>query len=111
MKNFLQSTLKSLNKKSASTPKNYTLITGGHLTLTRNLLENFNNKKSNNKFLVLYKDYNIQKDSFFKNLENVQVFNCDINNLDDLDEFSSFLENEKVKVKFLRNLKINFKLV
>jgi hypothetical protein len=105
MKNFLQSTFNSLNPLKSS-HKNYTLITGGHLKLTRDLLDSLilNDKghKSNKKFFILHKDYDLHKDDFYKKHENIQVFNCDVNKLDDLDEFSSFLEKEKFKVKFVR---------
>ncbi len=102
MKGFLQSTINTFRPARAK----YTLITGGHLKLTRDLLENIiNDNKANNNsslinnFFILHKDYQINKDDFYTKHENVQVFNCDMNSSDDFQEFSFFLEKQKFKVK------------
>ena len=105
MKNFFKSTYNSLYPIKSS-QLNYTLITGGHLKLTRDLLDSFKQnekgQKSNKNFFILHKDYDIHKDDFYKKHDNIQVFNCDVNKLDDIEEFSSFIEKEKFKVKFVR---------
>jgi len=102
MKGFLQSTFNTLRPTRAK----YTLITGGHLKLTRDLLDNImknnnagDNSRQLNKFFILHKDYHINKDDFYKKHENIQVFNCDVNNSEDFQEFSFFLEKQKFKVK------------
>ncbi len=81
-------------------------MTGGHLKITKDLLDNIvkHNSADFKNFERNHKDYEINKDEFYKTKQNVQVFNCDLNRPDDLDEFTAFVEREKFKVKFYLNL-------
>jgi len=95
-----------------------TVITGGRLDITKRLIEKMQKSEKAN-IIVLYENYDDLKEDFYKKYENdelneeknrqvisnrIQVFNCNLRNQDDKDEFISFLENNKLKV--IINLRI-----
>lgn len=89
------------------------IVTGGKLDMARRLIEKMQTLEKSN-IIVLYENYDNLKDDFYtkferedlnkkkksskNNINKLQVFNCDLKNQDDKEEFISFLENNKLKV-------------
>lgn len=92
---------KVFNYRKTNHKKGLTIITGGNLDISKRLISKLN-KAENPEILVLYKNYDNLKDEFYSNFDpkkQIQVFNCDLSNQEDKEEFISFLENNKKKVK------------
>ena len=84
-----------------NTNKNtFTLFTGGHLKFTYDIINKLTKQNPGLKFLVLFSENNYNNKNTQNYSDNVQIFNCDINKSDDLDEFAAFLKsNKEIKVK------------
>lgn len=110
MKTFKHSISRIL--KSYHGDKGLTVVTGGNLDFTKRFIEKIHTKEKS-QIIILYKDYEELKDDYYANLEKqvreieksnlkllnkMQVFNCNIANQDDKDEFIFFLENNNFKV-------------
>jgi hypothetical protein len=115
-----------LNYRKTKPKDGITIITGGNLDITKRLVEKllyqnnsmYNDNKYSNTYknqegeiLILYKNYNNLKDDFYEvnfiNKEEntnkkIQVFNCDLSNQEDKEEFFFFLENNKKQVKKIK---------
>jgi hypothetical protein len=110
----LYSSLKKL-LRIKDTGDGLTVVTGGKLDITKRLLEKIQLTNKSD-IIVLYQNYDNLKEDFYskfeseKNNSKIQVFNCDLTNQDDKEEFISYLENNKIKVKsiFLKNSLNNF---
>jgi hypothetical protein len=82
--------LKNIFTKSKG--KTYSLLTGGHLRFTKDIIYKLGDKTQN--YLVLHKDY---IDHSYDDLPNVRVFNCDVSSPDDITELLLYLK-EDIKV-------------
>jgi hypothetical protein len=75
--------------------KTFTLLTGGHLNYTKDILTKINEKNKN--YIILHKD-NTQTDNNinYDNFPNTQVFNCDSSKHEDIEELLLYLKDNKV---------------
>ena len=123
--NFLKNIKNKILPNSAnknSTNNYYTLFTGAHLKYTKDIIMKISLNNPELRFLVLNKDYIIEdeneldshenlKDDLNKNkflnappilesTDKIQIFNCDVTNEDDLEEFTQYIQSNDFKVKF-----------
>ncbi len=77
-------------------PKNITLLTGGHLSFSRNIIK----RNPDKEYFVICKNYDAQIDTFYSQSKNLKVFNCDVSIQDDLEELLFFIKKESIKVIF-----------
>jgi hypothetical protein len=74
-----------------SNSKAYTILTGGQLKYSKDILIKLDNPSK--KYLVLHKDY---QDSLYDDSSNVRVFNCDLSQHQDLEELLHYLKDHRV---------------
>jgi len=83
-------------------PKFITILTGGHLELTKKLALKLK-KSINDEILITYKDFEIGKEKFYQDNENLKVFNCDLGNDEGLDDLLHYLKSFKVIISVNRS--------
>jgi hypothetical protein len=81
----------------ASKEKSYTLLTGGHLDMTKDILKRLSTKNPKNNYLILYKDYDASINKY-DDIPNTQVFNFNIDNSDSIEELFFYLKESKVNI-------------
>ena len=74
------------------------VLTGGHLELTKKIAMKLNNSPTKDDILVIYKDYDIAKDKFYQEFENIKVFKCDLSKNDEMEDLLHYLKNFKVNI-------------
>ncbi len=77
--------------------KTFTLLTGGHLDMTKDILKKLSSKNPKKNYLVLYRDYDASINKY-DDVSNTQVFNFNIDNIDSIEELLFFLKEAKVNL-------------
>lgn len=77
--------------------KTITLLTGGHLDMTKDLLKKLLAKYPKKNYLILYKDYDASICKY-DDIANSQIFNFNIENQDSIEELLIYLKDSKVKI-------------
>jgi hypothetical protein len=90
--------MRFLKKQNSTT---FTLFTGGHLSYTKDIISKYLKQETNNKCLILYKNYNNLTDTYYTDKPNIQIFNFDIQNQDENIELLTYLKDKKVKIIFI----------
>lgn len=83
------------NKKKQ--PDFYTLLTGGHLQYTKDILKQLTTTNPKQKYLILHKNYDHASNTYEDN-KNSQVFNFDSENHEDIEDLILFLDKSNTKV-------------
>jgi hypothetical protein len=90
--------------KGSKQSKYFTLLTGSHLKYTQDIIAEITKQNNNLPILVLNKHYNevAQQENItiLDKLDNVNIFNCDPNNPEDIDELTYYLTTNGYKVYF-----------
>ncbi len=92
---------KQFLKKKKLPSNGCTVVTGGHLQFTSDIVSKLSTQSPNSKFLVLHNEAHATISESLNSNSNVQLFNCDVRKKDDLEEFSYYLQSDKdIKVNY-----------
>jgi hypothetical protein len=81
--------------KGQNKQKSITVLTGGQLDLTKKIAS-LMRKYNNDEILITYKDFEISKEKFYQNHDDLKVFKCDLGKSADMDDLLHYLANFKV---------------
>ena len=81
--------------KNKSNQKFITILTGGHLEMTKKLALKLK-KSINEEILITYKDFDIAKEKFYQENENLKVYKCDLGSNEEMEDLIHYLRNFKV---------------
>lgn len=84
--------------KKQALKNHISVLTGGQLELTKKIILKLNNNTIKEDILVIYKDYDIAKDKFYQEYENIKVFKCDLSKTDQMEDLLHYLKNFKVNI-------------
>jgi hypothetical protein len=89
--------MKLFKKIFPTKEKSYTLLTGGHLDMTKDILKKLSTKYPKRNYLILYKDYEASINKYDE-IPNTQVFDFNIDYKDSIEELLFFLKESKVTI-------------